>query len=255
LLLALSTVVPFAPNPVHANQAATEPEAYLLQLINAARADEGKVALRWDGRLADIAQWRSDYQVVNGFGHLSSWGPIINRMNAMGIVHYGYGEVLVLGTPRTPLESAEEAVATWHASQAHWAWLSSPDFNYIALGMARDANGWYYWTGLLLKGPDRTPPTVTITGSRMGDAVNGHRPLTLSWSGTDVPLSVLTSGVRDYRVQRRIGSGRWVAVTDWISATSRQFDLTVGKKYRFRVRARDNAGNRSVWTQVAAFTP
>src|SRR6266542_1692576 len=102
-------VLPLGQSAALADQAATQPEQHALDLINQGRAAEGKVALRWDSRLADIAQWRSDYQADNGFGHLSSWDPILSRMDAKGIIHYGYGEVLVLGTPRTPMESAEEA--------------------------------------------------------------------------------------------------------------------------------------------------
>ncbi len=249
-LLAMAIVTPLGSSATLADQAATQPEQHALDLINQARAGEGKVALRWDSRLADIAQWRSDYQAVNGFGHLSSWDPILNRMDAKGIVHYGYGEVLVWGTPRTPMQSAEEAVATWHASQTHWAWLSSVDFNYIALGVARDANGWYYWTALLLKGPDRTPPSATMTGSQLGDAASLKRLVTVTWAGEDVPLSILTAGVRDFRLQKRVGSGRWVLVTDWTRSTARTLDLRVGRTYSFRVRARDAAGNRSTWSKV-----
>jgi uncharacterized protein YkwD len=249
-LLAFALLAQLGSSAALADQAATAPEAHALDLINQGRAAEGKVALQWDSRLADIAQWRSDYQVVNGFGHLSSWDPILSRMDAMGIVHYGYGEVIALGTPRTPWASAEEAVATWHASSTHWAWLSSVDFNYISLGMARDANGWYYWTALLLKGPDRTPPMARLTGSQLGQIIDGRRHVTVSWSGQDVPLSVLTAGVRDFKLQKRRASGLWVSVTDWTTSTSRTLNLRVGRTYSFRVRARDAAGNKSPWSQI-----
>ena len=248
--LLLAAAVPIAAPPVSANQNASEAEQHALDLINQARVGEGKVALRWDSRLADIAQWRSDYQVVNGFGHLSSWEPILSRMDSMGIVHYGYGEVLVLGTPRTPLESAEEAVATWQASPSHWDWLSSPDFNYVALGVTRATNGWYYWTGLLLKGPDRTPPQARIVGSQLGDRASGKQRVTVSWTGADVPLSVLTAGIRDFKLQKRIGSGRWRTVLFWTNTTVKSLYLRTGRNYSFRVRARDMAGNRSIWSGV-----
>lgn len=242
-LLALSILLPLGSSAALANQAATEPEQRALDLINQARVAEGKSALGWDSRLADIAQWRSDTQAANGeMAHLSSWDPILNRMNAMGINYDAYGEVLVLGTPRTPLESAEEAVATWHASQGHWDWLSSAQFNYVALGVARDANGWYYWTGLLMHVPEAGPPShpvANMTGSRVGDMVNGRRRVTVIWSGEGATL---------FRLQKRVGAGEWRFVTDWTSATARSLDLRVGRAYFFRVRARDAAGNRSAWS-------
>lgn len=241
-LLALAILTSLGSSVALADQVATEPEQHALDLINGARADEGKVALQWDARLADIAQWRSDTQAANGvMAHLPSWDPILDRMDAMGIIYYGYGEVLVLGTPRTPMESAEEAVATWHASASHWGWLSNREFNYIALGVERDANGWYYWTALLLNGPGPTQPTARMTGSQLGATVDGKQRVTLSWSG---------ESVREFRLQKRVGGGRWFAVTAWTSATTRTLYLRPGRSYDFRVRARDAAGNKSAWSEV-----
>lgn len=244
-LLAFSILLPLGASVALADQAATEPKQHALDLINQARIAEGKGVLRWDSRLADIAQWRSDTQAANGeMAHLSSWNPILQRMNAMGIVYDAYGEVLVLGTPRTPLASAEEAVATWHASQAHWDWLSSTQFNYVALGMARAANGWYYWTGLLMHVPDTVnapDPVAHMTGSQLGQMVSGRRRVTVSWSGENASL---------FRLQKRAGAGDWKFVTGWTSATARPLDLRVGRTYSFRVRARDAYGNRSAWSVI-----
>jgi uncharacterized protein YkwD len=242
-VLAVAFLVPFAARPGQADQAPSDPEAYALQLINAGRADEGKVALRWDSRLADIAQWRSDTQAANGeMAHLTSWKPILDRMDAAGIVYYGYGEVLVLGTPQlTPMQSAKQAVDTWHASASHWGWLSSREFNYVALGVARDTNGWYYWTALLLNGPGPTQLTARMTGSQLGATLDGKRQVTLSWSG---------EGAREFRLQKRVAGGSWFAVTAWTSATLRTQYLRLGRKYDYRVRARDAAGNKSTWSEV-----
>jgi len=249
------SLLSFGPAPAAAVQAPTEPEARLLWLINDARQGVGRVALQWDNRLADIAQWRSNDMVERGyFGHIS-WDVLAGRINDAGIKWFGLAETLVKGTPRSPLESAEEAMQTWRNSSAHWGLLSSADYNYVAIGMARDSDGWYYWTALLLKGPDRTPPTAKMTGVKRGSVTDGRRRVVVYWTGADVRLSVLTSGLRDFKLQRRRGSGDWVTVTRWTTATRKAFRLKVGKTFAFRVRARDNKGNKSTWSVPLSVTP
>ena len=251
-MLALALVLPVVAAPALADQAPTEPEQHALDLINQLRTDMGRAPLLWDSRLADIAQWRSDYQAVNGFGHLSSWEPILSRMDAAGIAYDGYGEVLVLGTPRSPVASAEEAVNAWHNSSAHWEWLSSAEFDHLALGVATDANGWYYWTGLLLNAPDASdppdvaPPAARITNIQMGVINDGRRRVTVTWSGENAAR---------FRLQKRVNSGRWRAVTLWTLSTAKTFKLPLDKKYSFRVRARDAAGNKSAWSEVVVVAP
>ena len=234
-----------------AAQRPSEPESYLLSLINDERAQAGRVPLRWDTRLAEVAQWRSDDMVErNYFGHIS-WDKLTNRVAAEGISWYMLGEVLLKGTPRTTMESAEEAIRTWRSSEAHWDLLSSADYNYVALGVARDSDGWYYWTALLIKGPDRTPPVADMTGFRSGGG-GGLRDVTVSWTGEDIELSALTAGLKDFRIQMRVGPESWTAASEWTTATNKSFELQPGKSYAFRVKARDRNGNRSVWSQPMA---
>lgn len=254
-LLIATIVASAAPSPSVAVQAPSDPEARLLSLINEARGGVGRVALRWDNRLADVAQERSDDMAKTGdFGHIG-WTELTAMIKAKGIVWQRLAEALVKGTPRTPMESAEEAMTTWRKSQAHWDLLSSADFNYIALGMARARDGWYYWTAILLKGPDRTPPTARMTSARVRNLSGGGRSADLTWTGADVQLSVNTAGLRDFRVQRKVGGGDWIAVTDWTEDTSRSFSVQSGKTYGFRVRARDWNGNRSAWSTPVTVTP
>ncbi len=249
VLLALLILLPLGSSVALADQAPTEPKQHALDLINALRADMGRAPLAWDARLADIAQWRSDYQAVNGFGHLSSWEPILSRMDAAGIEYDGYGEVLVWGAPLSPMESAEQAVTAWHNSSTHWAWLSSAEFDHLALGVATDANGWYYWTGLLLNAPegtDPTPPVARITTTQLGLVNDGRRRVTVNWAGENAAA---------FRLQKRVDSGVWRAVTLWTTATAKTFKLPLGHRYAFRVRARDSAGNRSAWSEVVLVAP
>ena len=238
-----------------AAQRPSEPESYLLSLINDERARAGRVALRWDSRLADVAQWRSDDMVErNYFGH-TSWEKLTNRVAAEGIAWYSLAETLFKGTPRTAMESAEEAIGTWRSSDAHWDLLSSADYNYVALGVARASDGWYYWTALLIKGPDRTPPVADMTDFRSGGSSGGLRDVTVSWTGKDIELSVLTAGLKDFRIQMRVGSESWTAASDWTTTTDKSFALQPGKTYAFRVKARDKNGNRGIWSEPMAVTP
>jgi len=238
-----------------AGQMPTAPEARLLELINEARDDVGRVALQWDKRLADIAQWRSSDMVAsNYFGHIE-WSAITKRLADKKVAWYLLGETLVKGTPLPALESAQQAVTTWRNSEPHWNLLSSPDYNYVALGVATDANGWYYWTALLLRGPDRTAPTASTTGAHVTGATRTTRHVTVSWTGADVQLSALTAGVRDFRVQRRTGSGAWADVAIWTTATSKGFSLDPSRTYGFRVRSRDANGNKSAWSPTLTVAP
>jgi len=254
-LLVATIVASAAPSPSVAVQAPSNPEARLLWLINDARRGVGRVALRWDNRLADVAQERSDDMARTGdFGHIG-WTELTAMIKEKGIVWQRLAETLVKGTPRTAMESAEEAMTTWRKSQAHWDLLSSADFNYIAIGMARASDGWYYWTAILLKGPDRTAPTARMTGAKVRKLSGGGRSVAVTWTGADVKLSVNTAGLRDFRLQRKVGSGDWRAVTDWTKDTSRSFSVQAGKTYRFRVRARDWNGNRSSWSTPLTVNP
>lgn len=156
---------------------------------------------------------------------------------------------------KSGLVAAEEALRTWQGSESHWRLLASADFNYIALGMARDSNGWYYWTALLLRGPDRTPPVAAMAPSGLDADTSGLRDSTVAWSGADVPLSILTAGLKDFRLQMRVGSRNWVAATDWTTATAKSFKLETGKKYSFRIKARDKNGNKGAWSAPLTVYP
>jgi hypothetical protein len=183
---------------------------------------------------------------------MSSWEPILSRMDAAGIEYEGYGEVLVWGTPLPPMESAEQAVTAWHNSSTHWQWLSSAEFDHLALGVAPDANGRPIWTGLLLNAPDGPeppdvdPPVARITAAQMGLISGGRQRVTVTWTGENASA---------FRLQKRVGSGAWRAVTLWTVATAKTFKLPLGHNYSFRVRARDAEGNKSAWSEVVRVAP
>jgi uncharacterized protein YkwD len=255
-MFAVGVVAPNTTPSALANQGPSAAEAHALELINAERERTGRVALQWDRRAADVAQWRSDVQAADD-QMIHDLQGVAKRFEDKGIVWWDLGEALLFGTPRTAIESAEEAYRTWRASDPHWDLLSSTghDYNYIALGMARAASGWYYWTAIVFEGPDRTPPVASMASVKTGQMNGGKRSVTVSWSGEDVRLFAHTSGLRDYVLQRRVGSGDWVTVAGWTTANSKTFDLDPGTAYKFRVKARDKSGNRGAWSAPLSVTP
>jgi uncharacterized protein YkwD len=253
VLIVLAFVAAFAPAPVAAQQPSTA-EARLLSLVNDARKRVGRVRLLWDTRLGDVTQDRSDYMArTRDFSHASDW---VDQVNRKGIKWFYIAETIAKTPPHeTAREGARTAMRSWRNSSTHWNLLKDSEFNYIGIGMRRAKDGWRYWTAILIKGPDRTPPKASMVGAKLGTRSGSKRSVTVSWTGRDVRLSVLTSGLRDFRLQRKVGSNSWRTVTDWTTATSRTFTLTVGKTYRFRIRARDKAGNRSTWSAHITVRP
>ena len=74
-----------------------------------------------------------------------------------------------------------------------------------------------------------------------------RRQVLVRWAGSDSG----GSGIQDYDVQVRSGSGAW---TDWQMATtgtSAVFTGAAGVQHRFRVRARDRAQNLEAWPASA----
>ena len=255
--LIAAVAIPLAAPQVLANSGPSSAEAHALKLINDERAKLGRAALQWDTRLADIAQERSDIQAdKNKMFHDLAY--VTRRMDQKNIRWFeSVGEALLMGTPRTAMESAEEAVTWWKGSDAHWDMLMSRQarYNYVALGVARARNGWYFWTAILFVGPDRTAPRASMDDVSARRAAGGNATVTVSWTGNDVQLYSFTAGLRDFKLQRRVGSGDWSTVTDWTTSTSKSFELDQGRNYSFRVMARDERGNKSSWSAPISITP
>ena len=247
-VLVAAAAMPFAAPIALANSGPSNAEAHALDLINAERAKIGRAALQWDARLADIAQERSNAQ-ADKKRMFHDLDYVTRRMDQKNIRWFeSVGEALLMGTPRSPW---------WEGSSAHWDMLMSKQarYNYVALGVARANDGWYFWTAILIVGPDRTAPRAHMSDASARRAAGGSATVTVSWTGDDVQLFSFTSGLRDFRLQRRVGSGSWTTVTDWTTATSKSFDLDNGRTYDFRVRARDERGNKTSWSAPISITP
>ena len=230
--------------------------ADLASLVNGQRVGGGLVALQLDPKAAAIAQARAETLAATDV--LSHTGPdgrtVFDAIRASGINWYGAGEVLVWNNYPTEADSTAQAVAAWLASPPHRSIIMSADYNYVGFGAAvSPASGNRYYAGVLLKASDTTggwakaaAPSVQVL-----DATAAR--VTVGWTGADIRLQVLTAGLRDFEVQRRVAGGAWQSLG---GTTHTTVSVTVarGQVYEFRVRARDKAGNRGAWSSVTVTT-
>ena len=88
--------------------------------------------------------------------------------------------------------------------------------------------------------PKATAPKPSLrTGLPLEGASTAQRLLmTITWSGTDAG-----SGIKSYDVGMSIDGGAYKSIATGTTATSLDLTMTPGHSYRFRVRARDKAGN------------
>jgi hypothetical protein len=88
----------------------------------------------------------------------------------------------------------------------------------------------------------RAPSAAFVAGSTL---TNGRLPVRINYATSDTG-----SGVASYALQRRVGAASYQSVTLSPGATSIVSTLgSSGTTYRFRARARDRAGNISVWSE------
>ena len=229
--------------------------ADLATMVNRQRLAHGLVAVRVDAQATSLAASRAEAMAaLDALGHAGADGrTTFDLIRASGMTWFGAGEVLAFNTYPGEPESTGQAVADWLASPTHTAIVLSSTYNYVGFAAAVSASGTRYYAGVFLQLPDRTPGWATA-GPTTTAAVDAARAkVTLRWTGGDVRLQVLTAGLRDYEVQRRLAGGTWqlVAVT-----TRPSLSVTVarGRLYEFRVRSRDRAGNRSAWSSVSVRT-
>ncbi len=95
--------------------------------------------------------------------------------------------------------------------------------------------------------PNSTKPVETVGGGALATTV----PITLRWSGTDVGW-----GIGSYKLQQSVDDGAWKTIAlPRPKSTSIVRFVTVGTPIRYRVRAIDDAGNRSTWDYGPTFKP
>lgn len=102
---------------------------------------------------------------------------------------------------------------------------------------------------------DKSAPKAVLpkpslrTGLQLeGSSTTQRLLIGLSWSGTDTG----GAGIASYDVGRSYDGAAYATIASATTATSLNWTMTPGHTYRFRVRARDKAGNVGAW--VAAST-
>jgi|GEM_PF-3489961 len=96
---------------------------------------------------------------------------------------------------------------------------------------------------ILLVEQDNQPPVAAIKLEALpGDADH----VNVVWNGDDGPLG---TGISGYDVQVSINDGEWQDWQTGVAYTYAPYDISAGGKFAFRLRAIDNAGNFSEFTE------
>jgi spore germination protein YaaH len=88
---------------------------------------------------------------------------------------------------------------------------------------------------------------VTLTSA----STTAILPVRVGWSATDPG----GAGVASYDVQRSFDGAAYATIASGITATSLDWTMKPGHTYRFRVRARDKAGNVGAWVAGPTIRP
>jgi uncharacterized protein YkwD len=223
------------PGEVRAGTADTM-EAQILTLVNDARVKKGLQPLRAWSLLTTMAGDRAATMARNRT--LSHTSCLSCLFNSYGVSRYQSGEIIASTSYPWGSQAATSIFTGWKSSSLHWSMLMSSSLNYIGLGVALASNGRTYAAGELTESRDHTKPWAKMTGSsRSGTTVSW------SWTGADIRLQTHTSGLKNFDVQYRVGSGTWSTIKS--GTTTRSLTLSGrahGRYYGIRVRARDNNG-------------
>ncbi len=229
--------------------------ADLTSLLNQARVAHGLVVLPVDPQAAAMARGRAEAMAAeDALGHVGPDGrTTFDVIRASGMTWFAAGEVLAFNNVPGEPESTTRAMTDWIASPVHAAIVLSSDYNYVGFAAAVSASGNRYYAGVFMKLPDRTPgwAKAGLTTRSVVSATTTR--VTVRWTGADTRLQVLTAGLRDFEVQRRIIGGAWLSA-GITTHTSLSVTLARGRSYEFRVRSRDRAGNRSAWSSLTVRT-
>ena len=123
-------------------------EQQVVELVNQQRAANGLGLLTSNWELCRVARYKSQDMIDKGyFSHTSpTYGSPFRMMESFGIQFSAAGENIAYG------QSTPQAVMNaWMNSAGHRANILSPSYNQIGVGVAKAANGTYYWTQMFIK--------------------------------------------------------------------------------------------------------
>jgi uncharacterized YkwD family protein/spore coat assembly protein SafA len=123
-------------------------ENEVIRLVNVERSKRGLQTLRANWELSRAARYKSqDMATKNYFSHTSpTYGSPFDLMESFGIKFSAGGENIAMGQ-----RTAAEVMNGWMNSPGHRSNILSPAYNEIGVGLAKSANGKYYWTQLFIK--------------------------------------------------------------------------------------------------------
>lgn len=123
-------------------------ENEVIRLVNVQRANNGLGALTQNWELSRVARYKSQDMLSKGyFAHQSpTYGSPFVMMDNFGIKFSAAGENIAYGH-KTPAE----VMNSWMNSSGHRSNILSPAYNQIGVGVAKAANGTYYWTQMFIK--------------------------------------------------------------------------------------------------------
>src|SRR6186997_793831 len=213
-------------------------EIHALDLTNAQRTRRGLVKLRLDARLSELARDRAAYMASSGqFSHTQSNGTdVFDMIDSANITWYAAGEIIAWNTAGPLDYSAEFAVQGWMGSPGHKAIVLSDDYNYVGFGLAIASDGTRYWAGVYLRGPDRTGGWTKMGGFSKTNLDARWARGTVTWSGRDIWLQVLTAGHRYFQVQRRVAGGAWENLG---TTTARKITKWWRRGWTYEIRVRE----------------
>lgn len=123
-------------------------ENEVIKLMNSERAKNGLPALKANWQVSRVARYKSQDMIdKNYFSHTSpTYGSPFRMLETFGVSFSAAGENIAMGQ-RTP----SEVMNAWMGSPGHRNNILSPSFTEIGVGLAKSANGRYYWTQMFIK--------------------------------------------------------------------------------------------------------
>ncbi|NLM83957.1 MAG: SafA/ExsA family spore coat assembly protein [Clostridiales bacterium] len=123
-------------------------EAQVVELVNQQRVWAGLAPLKHNWELSRVARYKSQDMIdKNYFSHTSpTYGSPFRMIESFGIYFTAAGENIAYGQ-RTP----QEVMNAWMNSAGHKANILSNIYDQIGVGVAKKANGTYYWTQMFIK--------------------------------------------------------------------------------------------------------